>query len=113
MRLLAPLLLLLVALPATAQNGTGYLDETFDASAIDDLFVDLSAEDVIVEALDGSGRLGSRSQRDGALHFNVTEAGRYRLEIPEINGFDPHPPIELDLVAGELTEHTIELVRRR
>ncbi|MEM6784948.1 MAG: DUF4097 family beta strand repeat-containing protein [Bacteroidota bacterium] len=54
-RLLAPLLLLLVTLPASAQDGTVYLDETFDASAIDDLFVDLSSEDVIVEAIRGSG----------------------------------------------------------
>ncbi|MEM1447921.1 MAG: hypothetical protein AAGI22_02355 [Planctomycetota bacterium] len=65
------------------------------------------------EAVDGSGRLGSRGQREGALHFNVTEAGRYRLNIPEINGFEPHPPVELDLVAGELVEHVVELVRRR
>ncbi|MEO1477369.1 MAG: DUF4097 family beta strand repeat-containing protein [Bacteroidota bacterium] len=76
-RLLAPLLLLLVALPATAQNGTVYLDETFDASAIDDLFVDLSAEDVIVEALGGSGEARVTITGRGRDADEVFERKRY------------------------------------
>ena len=76
-RLLAPLLLLLVAFPATAQNGTVYLDETFDASAIDDLFVDLSAEDVIVEALDGSGEARVTITGRGRDADEVFERKRY------------------------------------
>ena len=75
--LLAPLLLLLVAFPATAQNGTVYLDETFDASAIDDLFVDLSAEDVIVEALDGSGEARVTITGRGRDADEVFERKRY------------------------------------
>ncbi|MEM8557546.1 MAG: DUF4097 family beta strand repeat-containing protein [Bacteroidota bacterium] len=46
--------LLALALPARAQDGTVMLDETFTVRAGGSLVVDLSSEDVIVEATDGS-----------------------------------------------------------
>ncbi|MDF1798506.1 MAG: hypothetical protein P1V81_04970 [Planctomycetota bacterium] len=60
--------------------------------------------------LDDEGDLGSRSHRHGGLWFK-TAPGRYQVEVPHIEGFEDHPPVELTLVAGERAELDIELVK--
>lgn len=66
-----------------------------------------------VEALDeGGGGVVSSGQRDGKDWFGVTKAGRYRLAVPEVDGYEPHAPVEFDTREGETTELVIRLTRR-
>jgi len=64
------------------------------------------------EAVGHAGRLNVRGRREGALRFNVTEPGRYRLRIPPVAGFEPHGPVVVDAVAGETREVEVGLTRR-
>jgi hypothetical protein len=45
----------------------------------------------------------------------VTHAtpGRFLVEIPEIAGFEPHPPVEVELGPGAPAEVVVRLVRAR
>jgi len=62
------------------------------------------------ERLDGAGDLGIRGRAKGCLRYN-TAPGRYRVQVPTIQGFLPHDPVEVELVAGEVIEVEIRLVR--
>jgi len=63
-----------------------------------------------VEQVDGDGTSDSSGMSDGEHWFGVSEPGRYRIEIPEIDGFLPHEPVEVDLAAGESTRVVVELI---
>ena len=63
-----------------------------------------------VEAVGGEGHVNSWMSAGGHRSFGVSLPGRYRITIPTIDGFHPHDPVEVDLVAGEQTQVVVELV---
>lgn len=65
-----------------------------------------------VEHVDGIGHYNGSGSGNGKRWFGVSEPGRYRLVIPEIDGFLPHDPVEVNLVAGKREHVVIELIAR-
>lgn len=47
----------------------------------------------------------------GSLTLHAPGAGRYRLKVPEIPGYEPVPEAILELERGVVIEHVVELVR--
>ncbi len=64
-----------------------------------------------VHHLDGRQTRISGRYRGMKLLLRKVEPDRYRITLPEFAGFEPHPPIEVDIVAGETTEVVVQLVR--
>jgi len=64
-----------------------------------------------VQSLDGPARLASMGGQDGGLWFRVTTPGTYRVRIPTIDGFEPHEPVEVELIDGETVQVNVDLVR--
>jgi hypothetical protein len=63
-----------------------------------------------VEPIDGEGRRTISGMGGGDRFFGVSEPGRYRLEIPVIDGYEPHDPVDLEFVAGVQDVVVVELV---
>ena len=45
------------------------------------------------------------------MWFTVTAPGPYLVTIPEVSGYEPHLPVEVDCVEGQTTEVVVQLVR--
>ena len=58
------------------------------------------------EHIDGGGSMSAQGP-----WFRVREPGRYRVPIPEIPGYEPHAPVEVNIVEGETREVVVQLVR--
>lgn len=66
-----------------------------------------------IEPVDGGdGHYNSSGSADGVRWFGVSKPGRYRIALPELNGFESQEPIEFEMLKGERIELIIELVRR-
>ena len=63
------------------------------------------------ERLDDGEAQGLMSSGLGPFHITGARPGRYRIRIPQVNGYEPHPPVEFVLVADETTDIVIDLVR--
>jgi hypothetical protein len=75
-----------------------------------------SARDLLkarLERADGSEASRPRLLRDKRLILYVTEPARYVVRIPDIDGCEPIAPFNVDVRAGEMTEQTVKLVRRK
>jgi hypothetical protein len=67
----------------------------------------------VVERLDDGEAQGLMGSGLGPFQITGARPGRYRIRIPQINGYEPYPPVEFDLVADETTDIVIDLVRSR
>ncbi len=66
-----------------------------------------------VEPLNGGdGYYNSSGSGNGVRWFGVSKPGQYRLVLPEINGFEPHEPVEFEMLKGEQINLVIDLIRR-
>jgi len=65
----------------------------------------------VVERLDRGEAHGTMVSLLSAFQIGGARPGRYRIRIPEINGYEPHPPVEFDLIAGETSEIVVDLIR--
>jgi hypothetical protein len=65
-----------------------------------------------IEPVDDKGHVASTSMRDELPCLAVTLPGRYRVKLPEIPGFAPVEPFEVDVPAGEFVKKTVELTRK-
>ncbi|MEM1450013.1 MAG: hypothetical protein AAF957_17130 [Planctomycetota bacterium] len=63
-----------------------------------------------VTAVEGEGRYNSSGTAGEERWFGVSEPGMYRVVIPPIDGFEPHEPIEIELVEGKRVRAVVELV---
>jgi len=66
----------------------------------------------VVATEGGKGRIAGLSSQKGSFWFSVSEPGTYEVQVPDLPGFEPHDPVEVDLVEGETIELDIELVPR-
>jgi hypothetical protein len=66
-----------------------------------------------VERLDGEGREQSSGGEENAAYVAVSSPGRYRVTVPDIAGFEPVAPFEVQIKRAEFVEHEIALRRRR
>ena len=67
-------------------------------------------EELVIEPIDGGeGHLSTFESENGHPKFGVSESGRYHLVVPSFNGYQPHPPVEFDMVEGQDTEIKIHL----
>lgn len=60
--------------------------------------------------LDGEGRSCGCGSDQHEVRVTVDEPGRYRVEIPEIHGYEPIPVQTVTAVRGERVERVLELV---
>ncbi|MSR61353.1 MAG: hypothetical protein EXS08_02740 [Planctomycetes bacterium] len=65
-----------------------------------------------LEPLEGQPDFRSSSSGGGTITLHKKEAGRYRLEVPVVPGYEPVPAVEVTLTKGVVTEHVVELVRK-
>lgn len=68
---------------------------------------------VSAEAIEGDGRLTAWKQPSSGLLLQFDRSGRYRLHLPDVPGFEPVPPQEINVARGTPTEVVIALVRKR
>jgi len=68
---------------------------------------------IAVERLKGSGQLNHSGPRGDELYLSVTDAGRYRVSFPALQGFERPAPIEVKFFAGSEREVEVQLVRSR
>jgi hypothetical protein len=60
---------------------------------------------------DGDGRAGSASEDEGTI--SVTVAGLYVIAVPELPGFEPIPPFQVEVPDREFIEYTVQVVRKQ
>jgi hypothetical protein len=73
-----------------------------------------SAVDPSVVRLDGEGGAHGWSTSSGntGRQHRVSAPGLYRLTFPALEGYEPVPPVELMIEAGEFVPYTVDLVRK-
>ncbi|QDV10134.1 hypothetical protein Poly30_56960 [Planctomycetes bacterium Poly30] len=59
--------------------------------------------------LEGDGEVSMRGTTKSGVTFNVTEPGRYRLTLPDVEGFALHEPIEIDMSIDEIQDVIVDL----
>jgi RNA polymerase sigma-70 factor (ECF subfamily) len=65
-----------------------------------------------LESADGTpARIADFIQADGEIFIQVSRAGLYLLEVAAINGYGPIPPAQIEVKAGEVLRHRIDLER--
>ena len=64
------------------------------------------------EQIDGIGESVSWGAADGGIIVGVSKPGRYRVTVPDVDGFEPVPVQEVEVPAGETVELVIELKRK-
>ena len=72
---------------------------------------DLGLE-VKIEPVDAAGRYLFTDTRDGLPRLGVAQAGRYKVTLPEIPGYAPIAPFEVDVPAGMFVTRTVNLTLR-
>ncbi|HEX5135661.1 MAG TPA: hypothetical protein VFY93_01725 [Planctomycetota bacterium] len=85
----------------------------FDVVLLDDVMpVPVNApiaREVEVAALRGGGAEEEKYTRQNGLRIHVTKPGRYRITFPDIEGYEPIAPVEVDVVAGTIPKIEIAL----
>lgn len=72
--------------------------------------VDIPADlEVRLTPLAGRGRVLHVDGDPFARRFHLDQPGSYRLELSALRGYRPPEPAQIDLIAGRVTEHVIEL----
>jgi hypothetical protein len=60
----------------------------------------------------GAGETTAMQFGELERRFMVSKPGTYSLELPEIAGYEPVPPLTLEIAEGQYTEHVVALVRK-
>lgn len=68
---------------------------------------------VTVAPIGGTGRCLWKRFRNTSLSFAADPPGRYRVTLPDVDGYEPVPPFEVDVAIGKLTPMRVELRRSR
>ena len=63
--------------------------------------------------LDGTGKATSWFSGLGKTGVHVDQPGRYRIDLPEIAGFQPIPTQIVEARRGETVEHVVQLQRKQ
>jgi len=65
---------------------------------------------VKAKAVDGSGWTSGRGDaKDYGIRLTVSEPGQYEVKVPTPTGFQPIPPLLIDVPVGTYVAHVIEL----
>lgn len=70
---------------------------------------DVGLHDVTLSSPSGFVDEGRGQTREDGFYLWVAEPGTYRVEIPEVPGFEPVAPFEVVVPAGTIAEHTVQL----
>lgn len=65
-----------------------------------------------IEKLDGSDASSWKTYRDGRAVLGARAPGRYRITLPEIAGYEPVAPFEIEIPAGEFLTKKVALRKR-
>ena len=67
-----------------------------------------------LDATDGWNSEGESGQiGDAVCYTKVKGPGRYRVTVPDVQGFEHVEPFEIEIPAGQMVEHTILLQPKR
>lgn len=67
---------------------------------------------VYPQGVEEDGAATGWSQDGRTLRIMLSKPGLYRFDVPEVPGYEPLPPQEVWVAAGEFVEHRLALVRR-
>ncbi len=69
--------------------------------------------EIEVKQADGKSRSTSFSFFDSHPVVGVREPGRCLVTLPAIDGYEPVPPFEIDIPAGEIVNKVVELRKKQ
>jgi hypothetical protein len=73
----------------------------------------LPSWNVKLERIDGVKRKTSPILRDSQPAIAVGDPGRYLVKVPDLDGYEPVAPFEIEIPTGEFVKTTIELRKKR
>jgi hypothetical protein len=66
-----------------------------------------------VESLGAEGAEAGSGDDPSGYYMAVSAPGRYRVKVPEVDGYEPVPAFEIDVAKGEFVTRNVALQRRR
>jgi hypothetical protein len=73
----------------------------------------LPSWNIKLERIDGVKRKTTPVLRDSQPGISVGDPGRYLVKVPDLDGYEPVAPFEVDIAAGAFVKKTVELRKKR
>jgi len=72
---------------------------------------DLVEKKLEVKEVEGSGRVNGWQGDKSSTRLTLSHPGLYEITLSKLDGYEPLPPVRLQVARGQFLEHAIELRR--